>query len=440
MLFPAILLSAATGQSQPAEMAGYLLVDQERVPETYDAGFSMYVAAWPLLREYPGSRFQTGLLSTWMFAQYDGPAPDEVYSDIEGGLGWWRDTRFATETPKFIMGGVALNFVAWANGPGAGKGRDWSDPQGHYAVAQLSNRVLWPPDGLNLAQGTCGELFGYGYLPLPLTPPKSTTAGKDVPTGNHCWTLFLNTRNLKGPVAFFTPFFWSQPTLDRPDLAGMFLDSRPSQPNRALQMETQWIPAVQATDATGETYARVAPTSFPRGAEGDSVVVHRITSYNKRALWDAVEAWFAGGAPASGAVDPAASVTHTFTGKGGATWRIYTPDTPREERVPIAWSSFANPIAPAPDTLSRGRTSGPACWRPCRGTIISSAAATKGPRGRRCGPRTCRPRRACPRRPSGGQMRGVPSPTLPPTTRTPAGRSPAPWRGRFEQSWATRVW
>ncbi|MEO2005434.1 MAG: hypothetical protein ABGY41_15205, partial [Candidatus Poribacteria bacterium] len=90
----------------------------ERVETTYDAGFSMYVAAWPLLEEYPGSQFQTGLASTWMFAQYDKPLSMELYSDIEGGLGWWRDTRFATVTPKFIMGGVARGFSAWANGPG----------------------------------------------------------------------------------------------------------------------------------------------------------------------------------------------------------------------------------------------------------------------------------------------------------------------------------
>ena len=351
MLCPAILLSAAAGQSQPGEMAGYLLVSQDRVPETYNAGFSMYVAAWPLLREYPGSRFQTGLLSTWMFAQYDDPAPEKVYSDIEGGLGWWRDTRFATETPKFIMGGVALNFSEWANGPGAGKGRNWDDPTGLYAVAQLSPRVLWPPDGLSLAQGTCGELFGYGYLPLPLTEAKPITAGKDVPTGNNCWTLFLNTRNFKGPVAFFTPFFWSRATLDRPDLAGMFLDSRPSQPNRALQMETQYVPSVQATDDNGEAHARIAPTSFPRGPEGHSPVAHRVTSYDKRALWEAVQAWFDGGAPASGAVDPQGAITHGFTGEGGATWRIYTPEVPRDERVPVAWSSFADPLALTPDTF-----------------------------------------------------------------------------------------
>jgi hypothetical protein len=51
--------------------------------------------------------------------------------------------------------------------------------------------------------------------------------------------MFLNTQNFKGPVAFFTPFFWSRASVDDPRLAGMFLDSRPSGPNRALQMEIQ---------------------------------------------------------------------------------------------------------------------------------------------------------------------------------------------------------
>ncbi len=332
-------------------MAGYLLVPHERAPASYNAGFSMYVAAWPLLKAYPGQRFQTGLFGTWMFAQYDGPRPPDLYSDIEGGLGWWRDTRFATETPKFIMGGVAPNFRAWANGPGAGKGRDWDRPQGKYGVAQLSPWVLWPPDGLNLKQGTCGELFGYGYLPLPLTPARSRTAGKDVPTGDNSWTLFLNTRNFKGPVAFFTPYFWSGPTVDEPRMRGLLLDSRPSDPNKALQMETQYVPAFLSEDARGETYARVAPTSFPRDPKGDSVVVHRVTVYDRTALRDAVSAWFDGGPAATGSVDPGGALVQRFTGKGGSTWRIAPPNTPREKKAPLAWGSFATPAALDPETF-----------------------------------------------------------------------------------------
>jgi hypothetical protein len=336
---------AQGGPVVKAEMAGYLLVPHGKVSEKYNAGFSMYVAAWPLLKAYPGQQFQSGLFGTWMFARFDGPAPKNHYSDIEGGLGWWHDTRFATETPKFIMGGVALNFRAWANGPGAGKGRNWKKPAGHYAVAQLSPWVLWPPDGLNLKQGTCGELFGYGYLPLPLTTPRKTTAGKNVPTGNHCWTLFLNTGNFKGPVAFFLPYFWSRPSVENPSLAGLFLDTRPSEPNKAVQMETQHIPAYLSRDAKGDAYARIAPTLFPGKPDSDAVLIHRITAYSKAALWDSVQAWFDGGLAASGAIDPKAAGVSKIESKGGATWQIYPVNAAKNKKVPLAWNSFATPVA-----------------------------------------------------------------------------------------------
>ena len=50
----------------PGEMAGYLLVPNERVDPAYNAGFSMYVATWSLFDEYPGWESQTGLFGTWM--------------------------------------------------------------------------------------------------------------------------------------------------------------------------------------------------------------------------------------------------------------------------------------------------------------------------------------------------------------------------------------
>jgi hypothetical protein len=334
---------------QAAELAGYLLVPVDKVPEACNAGFSMYVAAWPLLARYPGHRFQSGLFGTWMHPQYDGPAPANLYTDIEGGLGWWRDTRFPSETPKFIMGGVAANFHEIANGPAHGAG-SWDKPRGLYGVAQLSPWLLFPIDGLNLKQGTCGELFGYGYLTLPLLPAKAATNGQSLPTGDNCWTLFLATRTFKGPLAFFTPYFWSHAQEADATLAGKLLDSRPSGPNRPLQMETQYIPSVQATTAAGETYARIAPLLFPRSPDGTSQLVHRITAYRRSALWDAVTAWFAGGPPASGAIDPAGSVVHALHAQGGATWRIYPAGTAREQGVALAWNSFATPMAGDPTT------------------------------------------------------------------------------------------
>ena len=131
---------------------GYLILPVEGgVDRSYGYGFSMYVPAWLLLMHYLEHNFQSGLPSTWMFAQ-DSP----VYSDIEGGLGWWRDTRFPTETPKFIMGGVGPDFSEVANGPGRGWGT-WEEPRGLYGVAQLSNRLLFPLDGLRIKDGAKGE-------------------------------------------------------------------------------------------------------------------------------------------------------------------------------------------------------------------------------------------------------------------------------------------
>lgn len=338
-----------------AEMSGYMLVPVSRVPDEFNAGFSLYSAAWPLLERYPGRRFQSGLFGTWMFAQYargadgrpdPGDRPKDMYSDIEGGLGWWNDTRFATATPKFIMGGVAPDFVAWANGPGAGKGRDWRKHAGMYGIAQLSPWVVWPPDGLNLAQGTCGELFGYGYLPLPLVDAKPTSHERAAPIGGQCWTLFLNTRNFKGPVAFFTPNFWAETMVARPELVGKLLDTRPSDPNKAFQMETQWIPAaIAGRTPDGEIFARAASTLFPVDEHGRTVVLHRLTSYSPAALTDAVRAWFAGGPAPSGALDARGAFVQEFKPGGGSTWRLFSEGSDKAERPDVDWKVFGTPTA-----------------------------------------------------------------------------------------------
>lgn len=322
-------------------VGGYLITQREKVDESYNAGYSMYAAAYPLIREYPGRSFQSGLFGTWMHPQHDGPLPVErLYTDIEGGLGWWRDTEYATATPKFIMGGVQLNFVGWANGPGAGQGRDWDNPKGKYGVAQLSPWVLWPPDGLNLKQGTNGELFGSGYLPLPLTEPKSTTAGKNVSTGNQCWTLFLNTGNFKGPVAFFTPYFWTRASVEDPRIDGLFLDQRPSQANKAFQMETQHIHSYESTDSKGQRYARMAPTQYPVGPDGNTDLLHRLMVYNKTALWDDVEAWFKGGDPADGIIDLKGASQQKFKKGVRSNWKFYGNHIPKDKRALMNITSY----------------------------------------------------------------------------------------------------
>lgn len=325
------------------ELSGYMLSPLQHGSKDYNAGFSMYVSAWPLLETYPGRRFQSGLFSTWMFAQYDGEAPKKMYSDIEGGLGWWTGTNFPRVTPKFIMGGVAPNFAEWANGPGAGKGRNWNKTQGKYAVAQLTPWLLFPPDGLNLRKNSFNKLFGYGYLPLPLTDKKNVTNNQEFPTGDNSWTLFLNTGNFKGPVAFFTPYFWSKWYLKDPSLSGKLLDSRPSDPNKSLQMETPYIPAVYAKGGDGNIYAKISKTLFPRWSDNSSVVAHKVTSYNKNALWEDVYRWFHGGFISDGKFDSEGSNIHKFGDGGSSTWRIEIKIDGEKKKFPINWESFGKP-------------------------------------------------------------------------------------------------
>ena len=360
ILLRPVVIMADDEPARQAEMAGYLLVPHDKVPKTYNAGFSMYVAAWPLLKHYPGQEFQSGLFGTWMFAQYEGQAPKNHYSDIEGGLGWWRDTRFATETPKFIMGGVALNFSEWANGPGAGKGRDWKSSQGPLRGGPTQSRGCSGPRTASTssrarAESSSGTATCRCRSRRPSRRPRErtfrpgTTAGPCSSTPATSRGRWHSSRRISGRVP---------PSITR-RLSGLFLDTRPSEPNKALQMETQHIPAYLARDAKGDTYARIAPTLFPGKPDGDSVLVHRITAYSKAALWDGVKAWFDGGQAVSGAIDPKAASVHTFDGKGGATWQIYPPDTARDKKVPLAWSSFAIPShSMTPHTV----TGGPKTW------------------------------------------------------------------------------
>jgi hypothetical protein len=42
---------------------------------------------------------------------------------------------------------------------------------------------------------------------------------------------------------------------------------------------------------------------------------------------------------------------HTFSGKGGSTWKIYLPSDAKEKKVALAWNSFATPTALDPNSF-----------------------------------------------------------------------------------------
>ncbi|MEL7377718.1 MAG: hypothetical protein AAFN65_12235, partial [Bacteroidota bacterium] len=314
-------------QITDASRSGFTWITTEDVADQqYGAGYTIYSAAWPIFKKYPGPNdFQMGLAGCWLTTQRTGTEPSDFYTTIEGGLGWWHDTRFGTRVPKFIMGGVSYNFYAWANGPGAGRSdmlpngqRDWSTPGGKYGVAQLSNRLLWAPDGLNMAQSLNGEMLGYGYTPLPLTDPLAQTNGVDIETGNQCWTLFLNTTNFKGPATFFLPTFWTEPVLSNPSLEGLFLDSRPSNPDIGFGIEHAQSPALMAQGDDGNSYAKIERLQYPASNQNNSMLLNQVSVYSKGALWDEMESWFDGGTPVPTESIQSGAYGVPFINNGGA--------------------------------------------------------------------------------------------------------------------------
>ncbi len=321
------LPGTTNAQILDARRSGFTWISTENISDpAFGSGYTMYSAAWPIFKHYPGpADFQTGLSSSWLTTQRTGSEPDQFYTTIEGGLGWWHDTRFGTKVPKFIMGGVSYNFYAWANGPGAGKSdmlpngqRDWSTPGGKYGVAQLSNTLLWAPDGLNMAQSLNGEMLGYGYIPLPLTDPISNTNGTNITTGNQCWTLFLNSTNFKGPATFFLPTFWTEPALLDPSLEGLFLDTRPSDPNVGFGIEHAGSPAIISFDSNGNPYAKTEILQFPANNGDNSMILNQISVYSQDALWNDLQAWFNGEPAVQPGINTAGAYNVSFVNNGGA--------------------------------------------------------------------------------------------------------------------------
>ncbi|MFK7756445.1 MAG: sialate O-acetylesterase [Flavobacteriales bacterium] len=322
-----VLSFHANAQISGAARSGFTWINTEEVTDlSLGSGYTLYSAAWPIFNEYPGAQnFQMGLSGCWMTTQRTGNEPEQFYTTIEGGLGWWGDTRFGTKIPKFIMGGVSHNFFAWANGPGAGRSdmlpngqRDWSEPGGKYGVAQLSNALLWAPDGLNMAQSLNGEMLGYGYTPLPLTETLTETDGQAIETGNQCWTLFLNSTNFKGPATFFMPTFWTEPVLEDPSLEGMFLDSRPADPNVGFGLEHAESPAIISVDDQGNKFAKIERMQYPANNGNNTMMLNQVSVYSQNALWNDMEAWFEGGEVAVPTLNSLGTEGLSFTNNGGA--------------------------------------------------------------------------------------------------------------------------
>ncbi|MBV72380.1 MAG: hypothetical protein CMH52_13735, partial [Myxococcales bacterium] len=298
---------------------GYIGSSSSRTPMTHRYGASFYSSVWSLL-EKPIANFQIGLPGTWFTPNNEdnrtdplcpvgtvardnwperAPTYQDVFQTLEGGLGYWVGNRFHYGPPKYAMNATPdcyTNQIASPGWPFFGSTPPLPDTR--LGIAQLSNRMLIPPDGLPFDGQPRGELIGYGYIALPLTNPRPDPQ----PTGNQSWTLFLNSANFKGPLAYYLPETWSRISFDYPFDEGRGLDARPIRDGLAGSMEINTVPQFQAFDATGTTYSKIPQLQFPVNAENRTILVRDVTFYSRAAFFDAVEAWKNGGPAPSGVV------------------------------------------------------------------------------------------------------------------------------------------
>lgn len=290
-------------------------------PESdYHFGMGFYAAVWSLV-DRPLANFQIGLPGTWIMPDNSdnkdkplapegtlarkwkerGPTWGSVFQTVEGGLGYWAGNHFRYGPPKFSMNSTPQCYDYEIGSPG------WSFfysnealPDNRLGVAQLSNRLLIPPDALPFQGTPHGQFLGYSWMALPFTEP---TTG-DPPTGEQSWTCFLSAANFKGPIAYYIPETWSKvgKLFNEPFLHGRGLDSRPGVMGGGA-MEINTVPRFDAKDAKGTVYSKIPKLQFPVDEQGRAYLVQDVTYYSKKALYDNFKSWRMGGPVCSGRFD-----------------------------------------------------------------------------------------------------------------------------------------
>ena len=301
---------------------GYIGFGHEKLPTegNYSAGMGFYAAVWPLV-DQPLADFQIGLPSSWIQPDNSdnkdrplapegtlartwkprGPTWSSVFQTVEGGLGYWAGNHFRYGPPKFSMNATPQCYDYEVGSPG------WSFfysnealPDNRLGIAQLSNRLLIPPDALPFQGNPNGEFLGYTWMALPFTDPTTS----DPPTGDQSWTCFLSAANFKGPMAYYIPETWSKigKLFNYPFIYGRGLDARPGIMGGGA-MEINTVPRFDARDAQGMTYSKLPKLQFPVDEQGRAFLVQDVTYYSKAALYDAFKAWRDDGPACSGRFD-----------------------------------------------------------------------------------------------------------------------------------------
>lgn len=281
---------------------GYISMNMSEQKAGYGYGVSFYVSAWPLV-ESPLTGFQIGLPGTWIVPEnrsfeeplcpigtyardnwpQRGPSYRDVFQTIEGSVGFWGSTQFGSTTAKYRMNGTPNCYDGEISSPGWGFGRTRPLKGKELGMAQLSNYLVVPPDGITFKKDASGQLLGNAWMALPIVPSQPKKKGV-APSGDQSWTCFLNATNFKGPIAFYIPQTWSRIADNYPTAEGRTLDTREGiVGSGAIEINT--VPRFEAKDSKGDAYTKIPRLQFPVNDKGITILMLDATLYSQDALY-----------------------------------------------------------------------------------------------------------------------------------------------------------
>ena len=292
----------------------------DRVPDNFRSGFGWYSTAWPLT-DTVIEGMQLGLSGSWVtpnnesepnsIAQQvcanaaewvradtinNGSRGFDLLQTIEGSLGWWGNQKFKTLMPKLTIVPVQDCYSNQLQGPGWNffgyGGTEDPTPRNKTGLVQISNRMLIPPDGLTLEPDFSGAQVGYSWMSLPL--PTFNHAYNNM-AGENSWTMFINSKNFKGPLVFIAPQFFADGLVKNPVQKGLTLDVKGG---RLGSLAAEWasLPFYKYTDTAGTIYTKIPGLEFPVDASGNFALSRNLTAYGSSALSDAFRSALASGA------------------------------------------------------------------------------------------------------------------------------------------------
>ncbi|CAB4708611.1 unannotated protein [freshwater metagenome] len=286
----------------------YVTADlQPPAPESFGSGFGWYSTLWALTATQVDN-FQLGLSSTWIIPNNktvsasiaqklcatgtdawvknaasnpnNGSYGLYLFQTIEGSLGWWGGEKFRTTYPKYMANVTQNCYTTQLATPGWGFFSNTPTAREQTGLIQVSNQILMPPDGMVFQNDDFAPQLGVTWHSLNL-PRFDHAFGSQA--GDNSWTLFMNSGNFKGPLAFVAPQFWVDGSISNPLQKNMTLDMKSGSVG-GLASEWNSIPYYKYVDSSGKIYTKIPDLEFPVDSNGDFSISRDFKAYSFKAI------------------------------------------------------------------------------------------------------------------------------------------------------------